>query len=414
MASLTEVREEMKDLRDQLHIILQQATPAMDMSKVTAVQGTHDEKVAEIRRINDELSTLGQQHDRLALAENILKTNQAEIGRIGVPANSPPHAGGVEQKASISSRAQLHTLLTEHKGYQRFRNEMRGSVSIDIPVAEFKTLIALTTINVPAQRGPLVNMALEERTVADLMLQGQTDNNQISYFEETTFTNAADTREEGIAKPESALDWTERTENVRKIAHWIPATTEALADVPFLESQIRGRLAFGVRRKEESQILLGDGTSPNISGILDRTDIQTQAKGADPTPDAIYLAMQKVRGSAGAGFAEPTAYVTHPNDWSAVKLLRTTEGIYLWGNPSDEGPDRIWGLEVRQTTAMTENTGLVGDFRFAEVFRRDGINVTLSTEHASYFIENKVAIMAESRLALAVYRPSAFCTVTGI
>jgi HK97 family phage major capsid protein len=414
MASLTEVREEMKDLRDQLHIILQQAGPTIDMSKVSAIQGTSEEKLAEVQRINNELSTLGQQHDRLALAENVLKTNAAEMGRIGTPSNGVPFPGGEPPKPQITSKAHLSQMLAEHKGSQRFRSEMRGSVSIDIPVAEFKTLIALTTVNVPAQRVGNVNMALEERTVSDLMLQGQTNNNQISYFEETTFTNAADTREEGIAKPESALDWTEQTENVRKIAHWIPATTEALADIPFLESQIRGRLAFGVRRKEEEQVLLGNGTSPNISGILDRTNIQTQAKGSLPTPDAIYLAMQKVRGSAGAGFAEPTAYVTHPNDWSDVKLLRTTEGIYLWGNPSDEGPDRIWGLEVRQTTAMTENTGLVGDFRMAEVFRRDGITVTLSTEHASYFIENKVAILAESRLALAVYRPSAFCTVTGI
>jgi HK97 family phage major capsid protein len=125
--------------------------------------------------------------------------------------------------------------------------------------------------------------------------------------------------------------------------------------------------------------------------------------------------MQLVRGSAGAGFAEPTGVIFHPNDWTAIKLLRTTDGIYIWGSPAEEAADRIWGLAVRQTTGMTENTALVGAFRpHAEVLRRTGITVTLSTEHGTYFIENKVAILAEERLALAVYRPSAFCTVTGI
>jgi HK97 family phage major capsid protein len=170
-----------------------------------------------------------------------------------------------------------------------------------------------------------------------------------------------------------------------------------------------------VMRIEEANLLTGNGTAPNLRGLLNRTGIQTQAKGTDPTPDAIYRAMQKVRGAAGAGFAEPTAVVLHPNDWTDIKLLRTADGIYIWGNPSDEGPDRIWGLPVRQTTAMTENTGLVGAFRpHAEVIRREGVQITLSTEHSTFFIENKVAILAESRLALAVYRPSAFCSVTGI
>jgi HK97 family phage major capsid protein len=72
-------------------------------------------------------------------------------------------------------------------------------------------------------------------------------------------------------------------------------------------------------------------------------------------------------------------------------------------------------LPVRQTTAMTENTGLVGAFRpYAQVTRREGIQITLSTEHSTYFVENKVAILAEERLALEVYRPSAFATVTSI
>ena len=173
--------------------------------------------------------------------------------------------------------------------------------------------------------------------------------------------------------------------------------------------------SFMVMRTEESQLLTGDGNAPNILGLLNRSGIQTQAKGADPVPDAIYKAMQKVRGAGGSGFAEPSAVVLHPNDWTDIRLLRTTDGIYIWGNPSEPGADTIWGLPVRQTTAMTENTALVGAFRpYAQVTRREGIQITLSTEHSTYFVENKVAILAEERLALEVYRPSAFATVTGI
>ena len=258
----------------------------------------------------------------------------------------------------------------------------------------------------------VVGSAQNETTVADLMLSGTTSSSSITYLEETTFTNAAAETAEGTGKPEAALDFTERTDSVRKIPVWLPATTELLEDVPMMMSYIRGRLGFMVQQREEQQLLVGDGTAPNISGILDRSGIQTQAKGADPTPDAVYKAMTKVR---TVGYAEPTAAVFHPNDWQDIRLLRTADGVYIWGSPSDAGPERIWGLNVRITPWMTENTGLVGAFRpYAQVFRRKGLTITISTEHASYFVENKVAILAETRLALACYRPAAFCTVTGI
>ena len=416
MPSLTDIREELAAKRRDLHIIFQEAGPDMDMSKVTSIYGTNEEKAAEIRRRNDELTNLGQEHDRLALLDMISKQNESEHKRLNESATAL--ATGYDPGKSASgmlSPKHLRELIAGNRGYKQFREGTLRTVVIDVPVQDVKTLVTLSTINRPNERRDLVAMALEQRTIGDLMLQGTTDANTLEYYEETTFTNAAAPVAEGGTKQESALGFTLRQESVRKIAHFIPATKEALDDVSFLESTIRGRLAFGVQRAEEAQLLSGTGSAPQLLGLMNRSGLQTQAKGADPVPDAIYKGMQLVRGSAGAGFAEPTDVVMHPNDWTDVKLLRTADGIYIWGNPSDEGPDRIWGLPVRQTTAMTQNTALVGAFRpHAEVIRREGIQITLSTEHSTFFIENKVAILAEERLALAVYRASAFCTVTGV
>jgi HK97 family phage major capsid protein len=372
------------------------------------------ERVETIRQLNDEATDLAKKYEGAVALEEMKGRNDAAIKEYERPANgsalpTPHYKGGRQEQ----EQKDLGAHLRESASYEAFRNGQAKTAVIDLPGADFKTLLALTDYNNQPTRLPEIVMpAQETRTIADLMLQGRTSNNTITYMEETTFTNSAAAVAEGGTKPESALGFTERTENVRKIATWIPATSELLADVPMMESYIRGRLGFMIERTEEAQILSGNGTAPNISGILDRPTIQTQAKGSDPTPDAVYKAMTKIRTIA---FAEPTAAIFHPNDWQDIRLLRTADGIYIWGSPADAGPERIWGLTVRQTTAMTENTALVGAFRpHAQIFRREGLTITISTEHSTYFVENKVAILAESRLALAVYRPTAFCTVTGI
>jgi hypothetical protein len=48
------------------------------------------------------------------------------------------------------------------------------------------------------------------------------------------------------------------------------------------------------------------------------------------------------------------------------------------------------------------------------LWRRSGITVEATNSHASYFANNLVALRAESRLALAVYRAGAFTKVTGL
>src|SRR5690606_23419791 len=162
------------------------------------------------------------------------------------------------------------------------------------------------------------------------------------------------------------------------------ATSWALMDVGWLESTIRGRLVLMVRRREEYQILNGDGVAPNLRGIMNRVGIQTEARNpGEPPFDPLYRAMTAIRVQS---FYEPSAIVMHPNDWAAIRLTRTQDGVYILGNPGDpDAAQRLWGLQVRTTTDQPEGTALVGAFSTAaQRFVRSGITVVASTEHADY------------------------------
>lgn len=363
-----------------------------------------------LKNWNAEMADLGEEIDQIKSLE--------EMSRSIVGATSRPIIDETKEAAQPETKGELKSLrerISENAGFKAFAARGgQGTYQFTIGQDEAKTLITLSDAAPQNLRLTRIEpYPLERRRVADMMMQGTIDRAVLEYYEETTFTNNAATVAEGGTKPESALDWTLRTESVSKIATWIPATSEALADISWMESTIRNRIVFMVQRVEEAQLLNGDGTAPNLSGITDRSGVQTQAKGTDPVPDTILKAANLIRVNS---FYEPDGMVINPLDMQDIRLLRTADGIYIFGNPADPvSTMRLWGLEVRETTAQTQNTAIVGAFgSAAQIFRRTGITVTASTEHSTYFTENKVAILAEERLGLAVYRANAFCTVTGI
>jgi len=191
----------------------------------------------------------------------------------------------------------------------------------------------------------------------------------------------------------------------------IPVSRNLLSDEPAMQSVITGMLAKRLRKVVSNQILNGTGTTPVIWGVFKRTGFQTVAKGTDPTFDAVHKAITKVNvtGDANANLA-----VFHPNDWEGMRLTRTTDGIYILGNPTEDGPGRIWGLPVLQSTGMTENTGGVVDTSYTTLFNNGGLVVEVSTEHSTYFTERTVAIAMVRRMAAFHFRPSAAATITGI
>ncbi len=412
MASkLVEKRQELEAKQKALHDIFEAAGPEMDLAKAEALKEfkSAQDKAREVKRLNDELTTLGKEVEELVELEGIadgVKRMGEDMGR-PAPMTHPAQGKGGETPATKS----LGELFVESAAFKRFAGRQGPLAVVPADVKATMTTAAgwaPQSIRLPGY----VPSAQRQPTVTDIIPLNTTTQAAIVYMEETTFTNNAAERAEAAAAGEAALALTERTANVRSIATFLPVTEEQMRDVPYIQGYVTNRLTLMLRQRLSQQLLIGDGVAPNLEGLLVNAGVQSQAKGADPVPDAIYKGMTLVRVT---GRAEPNAVVMHPNDWQDIRLLRTADGIYIWGSPSEAGPERIWGLQVIQDTAETENTGLVGDFAdFCDLVMRQEIEFEVSNSHSDYFTKLVLAIRAALRAAFPIYRPAAFCKITGI
>lgn len=387
------------------------------------------EEAENLKTLNDELADLGTKYDRERELDKAERDNKAALKSLGDPFDPVPFGGmprggdgvGQDQRGRVLTLGDLviesEACKSRSSGKTPFRIEISEQQAFDY----IKTLMTETGTSgagyaPPNNRTPIVVYSPQRRpVVADLIPSTPTSDSAIRYMEETTFTNSAAGVLEGNSKPESANGFTERTVTVETIATTLPITEQQLADVPQLRGIVDNRLTLMMLQSEESSLLTGNGTSPQLAGFLTKAGVQSYALGTDvtgePVPDAIMRAMTLVRFT---GFAEPSAAIFHPNDWRDIRLLRTTTGDYIWGSPSEVGPERIWGLRTVVTPVMTQNTCLLGDFLlYSMITRRQGLTIEVGYVNDD-FKKNQKTIRAEERLALLILRASAFCKVTGI
>lgn len=244
-------------------------------------------------------------------------------------------------------------------------------------------------------------------TVRDLLSQGQMDGSTLEYVKETGFTNSAGMVAEGDGKPQSDIKLELYSTSAKVIAHYMKASRQVLSDISQLRSIIDQRLIYGLAYKEEAQLLSGDNTGQNLWGIIPQaTAYSAPVALADLNIiDVLRLAMLQ------AALAEYPAsgHVMHPTDWAGIETLKDGEGRYIIGNPQGTTTPTLWGLPVVATQAITVRKFLTGAFKLgAQIFDRWAARVEVATENEDDFIKNLVTVLAEERVALAVYRPEAF------
>lgn len=216
---------------------------------------------------------------------------------------------------------------------------------------------------------------------------------------------------EGGSKPYSRLEFEYRTLNVQLIAHLFKVTRQALDDVPGLQAYIDGRGTYGLKKKEDIDLLYGSGTGSNIQGFLTDGDIQTvlwSTLGSGATKiDAVRKCFTRVE---MADF-EATAVVMHPTDWQDCELQKDDNGQYVQG-PSivvSGAASQLFRVPVVVSNNIVPGTSLIGAFSLGSQIRdRQQAEVRFFEQNDVDVEKNLLTVRVEERLAHVIMRPESY------
>lgn len=273
------------------------------------------------------------------------------------------------------------------------------------------TLTGADATVAPDRQPGIVPGAFAPLTLESLFPALPTSSNAVEFTKEASFTNNAAEAAEGAAKAESALTWSLVNMPISTVAHWIKISRQLAADNAALAAYVDTRMRYGVNRRVETQLAVGDGTAPNISGIFDSGNYTAHGylSGALGSTLAKLVLIRKVIGDLKAAGYAADAVVLNPADWATIEneLLTTAAGQVPF-KYDDAGIPRLFGLRVVEAVGVTADTFAVGAFAQAgTIYNREGVIVELSDSDSDNFTKNLVTIRAERRLALATEVPAA-------
>lgn len=273
------------------------------------------------------------------------------------------------------------------------------------------TLTGSDTTVAPQRNAGIVGGAVLPFAMEALLPSTTTTSNAIEFTKEASFTNSAAETAEGGAKPESALTWSLVNMPVSTVAHWIKISKQLAADAPALAAYVNTRMRYGVNQKVDTQLVVGDGTAPNISGTYDTGNFTAHgiANAALGSTFKKFVLIRKIIADLYAAGYPADAIVLNPADWAAmeIELMTTAAGQTLY-SVSEGGVPRLFGIPVVQAIGMAADTFQVGRFSEAYmVYNREGVVIEMSDSDSDNFTKNLITLRAERRLALATEKPAA-------
>ena len=248
--------------------------------------------------------------------------------------------------------------------------------------------------------------------VRNLIPQGSTSAQTIRFPKESGYSDNAAATAQGSTLGQSDFDITATSVNLEKIGTYMRLTEEMLADTPQLSSYLSARVPSKVLSVEDTEILNGDGSAPNLDGLFtDGTAFVTASSGAFYQSvesaneyDVLVAALNQL---ALANYQADTILL-NPTDLHKVVLLKSTANEYLRQQIYSGIQPTIMGIPVTVNTAVTAGKFLVGNLAQAtQLWIRENLAISFSREDSTNFRDGFVTVKAQERVALTNYLPNA-------
>jgi HK97 family phage major capsid protein len=404
-------------IRDELSGVLHSARAIAERAERENRDFTGAEKARVDRlltRAKGLRSEIDQERARDRGSDDRLSKRVNEIGAMfgtrSFRGDGSPSAGSFRQTGGFAGSGQRKSVWAD-----AFEREVKGRSA-----AGSKALMSPSgAVSVPGVISGLTPVSEKVDTILQLIPWnpvGGTD--AVSYLRETERTHNAEAVADGERKPTSVYTVQRIDDRVRTIAHLSESIPRHyLADIVLLREYLEMVLREGYELELENQILSGDGTGENFTGILNTAGIQLVTFAGDVLQTArraiTALEVQSIT---------PGAYVFHPEDWETFELLTETSGAYLLQDgtravPVDRARRRLWGYPVALSLGISEGTGLLVDWAgSSQGWERDEVEVDWSEafhvpagsydlQDSTGFETNQMKFRAEGRAFFAMKRP---------
>jgi len=349
-----------------------------------------DEIETELKSLNDTIAT----HER---AQRLMVGGDA-LGFDSASANPPCFsAGGPTGQRVAPVTVPEHVMKGLHQAVMSHQ-----SLKVDTKAAD--TL----TGYLPAILGPTLGRITEPTRIASLFPAVSLSAPVIEYPRITGQTGAAAVVAPGGLKPLINLTTDLVTAHAAKIAGLLQVQDESLQDFPNFSGVVTTELQRAITSAENTELLLGDGTTGHMDGLLHQAGLTRTATTGETVLDVIEQAMTDLRN--GAAFAQPDGIAMNPTDWSAMRRLKDSQNRYLLTpDPTADVTPSLWGCSVILTTDMPAGTAVVGAFGLGGLLHvRQGMTVEVNNRSDQDWTHNTSTFRAELREALAILRPAAF------